>query len=148
MKLVKSSILNTTPEKIFLQLQKPSRLQEVASPILRFEFVNVKKLPKNWKIGKKYILNLYLFMHLYVGKHSIIIKKIDYKKKQIFSDESGLLAKIWNHKIYVNKYTNNKTHYTDEVEIHAGILTLFVWIFAYFFYSHRQKKWKKLAEQL
>ncbi len=148
MKLKISSILNSTPEKIFSELQKPSLLREVASPILGLKPVDRQQFPKKWEIGKVYTFNLYLLMCLYIGKHSISIKKIDHTKNQMISNESGFLTKTWNHTISVDKHANLKSYYSDEVEIQAGILTIFIWLFANLFYRHRQKKWKKIAEQL
>ena len=148
MKLKISSILNSTPEKIFSELQKPSLLQEVASPILKFKLVDKCQLPEKWEIEKVYTFNLYFLMYLYVGKHSISIKKIDYIKKQIISNEFGFLTKTWNHTIYVEEHANKKSHYTDEVEITADILTVFIWLFANLFYRHRQKRLGKIVEQL
>ena len=143
-----SSVLNSTSEKIFSELLKPSLLQEVASPLLKFKPVDKQRFPKKWKLGKVYTFKIYFLMFLYIGKHSICIKKINYAKKRIISNESGFLVKTWNHIICVRNHIKGKSIYTDDVEIHAGILTPLIWLFANLFYRHRQKKWKKIAEKL
>jgi hypothetical protein len=58
------------------------------------------------------------------------------------------MVKIWNHKIIMEKYGENITKYTDEVEIYAGIFTLFIALWGIIFYKHRQKKWEKIAKKL
>jgi hypothetical protein len=35
--------------------------------------------------------------------------------------------------------------YRDRVEVRAGVLTPFIWVFAQIFYRHRQRRWRRLA---
>jgi len=72
------------------------------------------------------------------------LNKIDEKKKEILSSENGTLTKVWNHKITVEKIEEKTVRYTDEIEIKAGLLTFFVWLFSHIFYRHRQRRWKQL----
>jgi hypothetical protein len=37
------------------------------------------------------------------------------------------------------------THYTDQVEIQAGLLTPLVWALASIFYRYRQFRWRRLV---
>ena len=37
--------------------------------------------------------------------------------------------------------------YTDRVEIQAGWKTLFIWLWANMFYTHRQRKWIRLLQE-
>jgi hypothetical protein len=59
---------------------------------------------------------------------------------------SGLI-KVWDHKISITTDAG-RTRYNDSVTIHAGVLTLPVWLFAQAFYRHRQRRWRLLARQL
>ena len=45
----------------------------------------------------------------------------------------------------MENFGENEIKYTDEVEIYAGIFTLFTAIWAKLFYKHRQKKWKRIS---
>lgn len=45
----------------------------------------------------------------------------------------------------LKKIDEETTLYSDEVEVQAGLLTIFVWVFAWFFYKHRQKRWAQLV---
>jgi hypothetical protein len=60
--------------------------------------------------------------------------------REIFTNEHGSLLKIWNHCIRVEPLSRSVLRYTDETEMDAGILTLFVWAFAHLFYRHRQRR--------
>jgi len=71
-----SSILESSAEKIFFELQKPALLKKIASPLLDFKCTNGKSFPIKWVEEKLYEFNLYGFMFLYFGKHTIIIKKL------------------------------------------------------------------------
>ena len=144
MKLKLTSKLNSTPGKIFEKIKNPSLLKKIAFPILRFDLIDPNQELKEWEVGKDYTFKLYFLNFLYLGIHKIKINRIDSDKKQIVSNESGSLVKIWNHTIFLEKLSNNQTQYTDELEIQAGLWTLFVWVFAVLFYSHRQNRLRKI----
>ena len=42
----------------------------------------------------------------------------------------------------------NGTLYADEIEIRAGLLTVFVWLFAHGFYRYRQMRWQRVIRRL
>ena len=142
-----TSIFNDNIKTIFLNLQNPYLLLKIASPILNFKTINPITLPNKWELNKKYKLKLYFFNFLPIGFHNIKVVKIDSENYEIVSNEHGNITSIWNHYIYLKKIDEKKTEYTDIVEIKAGFLTLFVYIFAHFFYRHRQKKWKKIIKE-
>ena len=64
----------------------------------------------------------------------------------IYSMEWNKHVPVWNHNITLVRLDEGHTRYTDQVEIHAGWKTLFVWLWANLFYAHRQKKWVALLE--
>ncbi|MFO7710653.1 MAG: hypothetical protein R6V53_02710 [Candidatus Woesearchaeota archaeon] len=138
MKVKVSSVLEASPENVFPLLQKISILQQVSAPLVSFK--PVKRIDDEWKVGKEYEFYLYL-LGIPLGKHTIRLKDIDAKNRILISEESGTIAKVWNHRIELQEY-EGKTLYTDEVDIHAGFLTFFVWVFANIFYRHRQRNWK------
>jgi hypothetical protein len=98
-------------------------------------------------VGKTYALRLSLFGFLPAGEHRITLASIDREANLIESRESGALAPIWNHTIRFHPLENGKLHYTDEIEIGAGLLTGVVWAFAHLFYRHRQRRWKMLLRR-
>jgi hypothetical protein len=75
------------------------------------------------------------------GVHTINIERFDID--EVRSREGNKFVPVWNHKIYL-KDLGGRTEYTDEVDIDAGWKTIFVWMWANAFYSHRQKKWLRL----
>jgi hypothetical protein len=139
-----TTIIDTSPEKLWEEIQKPKSLQYVAAPILFFYPVEGTDLEDSWETDKEYKLRLYFLKLIPLGFHKIVLKKIDHSKNEIISNESGFLAKVWNHSINFKAINTNQIVYTDTIEIRAGLLTLFIWLFSQFFYRHRQRKWKRL----
>ncbi len=115
--------------------------------MLVFKPIDGITLPEKWESGQEYALTISFFGILPLGKHTIKIINIDEEQLEILTNESGTLTKVWDHLIKIEVLNNKNIKYTDSVEIKAGILTLFVWLFAYVFYGHRQKKWKEILEQ-
>ncbi len=144
MKATFLTIIHVNGNKMWEELQKTSSLMYVASPILIFKSQDGGELPSTWSVEREYPLNLYAFHIVPLGKHYITVKKIDIKNKEIFTNEFGSLTKTWNHLMRVEVLDDNMVKYTDEIEIKAGMLTIFIWMFAQVFYRHRQRKWKKL----
>jgi len=144
MKATISTIIHANGNKMWEELQKTSSLMYVASPILIFKSQDGRELPSKWEVEREYPLKVYTFNIVPLGKHYIIVKRIDAKNKEIFTNEFGSLTKTWNHLVRVHVLGENIIKYTDEIEIKAGMLTAFIWMFAQVFYRHRQRKWKKL----
>ena len=144
MKATISTTISTSAEKMWDELQKVSSLVNVASPLLIFKSQDKNPLPEQWLIGQEYALSVFILGIIPLGKHVIKIIKIDAQNMQILSNEYGVLTRTWNHLIKVEKDTDYKIRYTDEIEIKAGMLTIAVWLFAQIFYRHRQKRLKKL----
>ena len=139
-----STVFDCTDEQLWRKIVEPKSLQFVAAPILHFEPLVAGELDGEWVVGKTYDLRLSLFGFLPAGEHRITLVSIDRAANLIESKESGLLAPVWNHTIRFHPLENGRLHYTDEIEIRAGLLTGLVWAFAHLFYRHRQRRWKKL----
>jgi len=73
---------------------------------------------------------------------------MDKDTNTVSSQESGLLARMWNHDISFREVGPGKVSYTDEIEIQAGCLTPAIWLFAHLFYRHRQRRWKVLFKEI
>ncbi|MCK5598686.1 hypothetical protein KAI78_03595 [bacterium] len=141
-----SSDFSASADLVFQKVMQPSLLVEVASPVIRFDPIMPAELPTIWNIDQEYIFKIYLFKIIPMGLHRIQLVKIDAKNKQISSMETGKIAKVWNHTIIIEKDTDGNARYTDIVEIKAGVVTFFVYLFAQLFYRHRQRKWKNLLK--
>lgn len=125
------------------ELQKVSSLMQVASPVLKFTTKTGDALPEKWAVGTEYGFRLFFFGVIPLGSHHIKLVKLDKQERKLVSNEHGSLARVWNHQIGFKSIDDESIQYTDSIEIHAGLLTVPIWLFAHFFYRHRQRKWKK-----
>ena len=139
-----STELACSEQALWQKIIEPSSLQFVASPVLDFRPEQHDALIGEWKVGIPYKLKLYFLKCIPLGRHTIQLVKIDKESNTIVSQENGSLARIWNHTIRFNQIGQNSVSYSDEIEIHAGWLTPFIWLFAQLFYRHRQRRWKLL----
>ncbi len=142
------TILPCTESQLWQKISQPTSLQYVASPILGFVPARGDELTGQWRVGCTYRLKLYFLKLIPLGWHTIRLLKMDKKTNTISSQESGLLAQVWNHNISFREVASGKVSYTDEIEIQAGWLTPAIWLFAHLFYRHRQRRWKVLLKEI
>jgi hypothetical protein len=60
--------------------------------------------------------------------------------KRLRDNGHSALIKTWDHRITIASDDQGGTLYRDEVEVRAGLLTPFIWVFAQIFYRHRQRR--------
>jgi hypothetical protein len=67
---------------------------------------------------------------------------------EIASREHGGPVSAWNHRLTFQETSPGSCRYTDSVEIHAGLATPTVVLFAHLVYRYRQWRWRALARVL
>jgi hypothetical protein len=139
-----STVFDCTAEQLWDEISRPASLRFVSAPLLHFEPLVPGELDGEWVVGRTYALRLSLFGFLPAGQHRITLVNIDREANLIESKESGALSPVWNHTIRFQPFGDGRLHYTDEIEIQAGLLTGVVWAFAHVFYRHRQRRWRTL----
>jgi len=142
-----STHIPCSEDELWEKIMDPKSLQFVASPILKFIPVGNNDLDKEWELNRVYNLNIYLFGFFTLGRHRIRVVTIDRNENKIESQESGLLASVWNHTILFRQTDRKSVQYTDIIEVKAGLLTPFIWGFAHLFYRHRQRRWKSIFKR-
>jgi hypothetical protein len=86
-------------------------------------------------------------------RHTIIISFPDddeggrAMEHRIRDNGHGSLAAKWDHLITISQGTDGNVVYTDDVEVSAGWLTPFVWLYAHVFYRYRQYRWRRLVRR-
>jgi hypothetical protein len=130
------------------ELQRPALHREVIRPLFRFEPIDPPQFPERWPVGATLHFRGYLFGIIPIGTHTIFIERIDPATREIQSREVGGLVRRWDHLICVRTTGEGQTLYSDAIIIEAGWLTLFVWLFAQWFYRHRQRRWRRVARRL
>lgn len=151
MKVSRSTRIDLLPATVWAEVQTARLLQHVAWPMVRFGPVGETSLDA-FQPGGRDQVKLRLFGFIPFGTQWIVTslnepETGEWPKRLRDNGYSALIAK-WDHWITVAPDADGGTHYSDDVEISAGILTPFICGFAQIFYWHRQRRWRGLARTL
>jgi hypothetical protein len=148
MKVDLQTRLAMSPEDVWQRVLTPELLFHIAAPLVRFRFVGCDA-PVQWSDGSRYLVAIKLFGLLPFGEQWIVpTLQSDPARvwpKRLRDNGHSALIKTWDHWITIASDGQGGTLYRDEVEVHAGLLTPFIWVFAQIFYRHRQRRWRSLA---
>lgn len=142
--VIRTSIFQGTKRDVYEKLQKVETLQYIAYPYATFEATDQNQ-DFQWKEGKVFSFKFRLFGFIPFGIHTIRILRFN-EETGIYTEEGNKHVPVWNHEIILETIDEKQLRYTDKVEIQAGWKTSIVYAWAYMFYSHRQRKWKKLLK--
>ena len=137
--------LNTSPETAWTLVKKPATLVYVARGFLKFS--EAGHFPLEWAQGQKLQTRLWFF-YIFPGwwQHRMEAVEVDDIQRVIRSHESGFCY-TWDHTIRIVE-THSGCEYSDEIDIQAGLMTIFVWLYANVFYRYRQARWRRLVGQI
>jgi hypothetical protein len=126
--------------------KRPATLLRVTRGFLGFS--GFERIPSEWREGMV-VHTRFWFFHLFPAwwSHTMTVKQIDEDRRVIASSECGGIIRVWNHTIRVSPAPPGCV-YSDEIEIQAGLLTLFIWLYANIFYRYRQARWRQLSREL
>lgn len=144
--LTVSTTLRASPDLVWRAVKRPETLRRVARGLLSFDAVG--DWPEQWQPGDCVTARLRLFHVLPLWKHRIVIQQVDEGGRAIRSEECGGPVTTWSHVIRVTQRFGGMCHYTDEIEIRAGLLTPLMWLFAHGFYRYRQWRWRSVVASL
>ena len=141
-----STVLTCAFDQAVAQVKTPKLLHFVAEPLVRFTAVNPSRLPDTWSEGT-YWVRLHLFGLVPFGQQAIVISMPQTENGFALRDAGhSALIRTWDHLITIRPHGRDSI-YRDQVEVRAGILTPFIWLFAQIFYRHRQRRWRTLVGQ-
>jgi carbon monoxide dehydrogenase subunit G len=152
MRLSLTTLLDAPTERAWRHLQKPTLLEFVAAPLLTFDPLDPSSFPETFEDGDEILVDLKLLGWIPLGTQTIRVAVGDVDdtpgaRLYTMRDEgTGEVASTWDHTITLRETPDGKTAYTDEVDVDAGVLTPFVWLFAHAFYRYRQARWRTLVE--
>lgn len=145
-----ATMLDCPPERAWQEVQTSRLLAYIAAPLVAFEPVAPPALPERWA-EERYLVQMRLFGHIPFGEQWIVITRpvIDttpgYQHYQLRDNGHGDVIATWDHWIIMRETEDGRTHYTDQVEVRAGLLTPFIWAYASLFYRWRQHRWRRLV---
>jgi hypothetical protein len=148
MRVVVQSVLPNCAEIIWKEVLTSRLLVEVTAPLVAIRPVDHESLPDRWTAGTTVRVRSYLFGIVPLGTRALRFERIDPMAREIQTRESDPLVRRWDHLISIRPADNGCCQYCDQIEIEAGWLTAGVWLFAQWFYRHRQRRWKAVAKRL
>jgi len=134
------------PKQVIEQVKTSRLLRYVAAPLIVFKPISYSGFPTEWHEGTHWV-KLFLWGIIPMGKQAIVISYPSPREADTFvlrDNGHSALIKTWDHLITVQPCEGG-TCYTDRVDVKAGVLTPFVWLFARIFYAHRQRRWRHLV---
>jgi hypothetical protein len=150
MRVQVSTKLDCASQQVWREVQTSRLLEHISAPLLTFEPLDPPVLPTVWE-KRRYVVRMKLFGMLPLGRQAIEISTplIDYtsgrQMYQIRDNGYGDLIATWDHLISICEAADGRTHYTDRIDIRAGVLTPLIWLFAQVLYRHRQRRWRRLV---
>lgn len=141
------SVWACDPDYVWDKVQQSATLTYVMRPLIRIRPVGMAAFPLRWSGKTTVPCKLYLLGFLPLGTRQLTFEKIDDSQREIQTRETDPIVRRWDHLIRVEPAGPGRTRYSDTIEIEAGPLTGLVSLFARFFYQHRQRRWRAIAEQ-
>lgn len=149
-----STRLAAPPEWVVAQLQSTAVFRYITAPLVHFAPDKGAAWPAAWTPGEL-SLRLRLFGLVPIGRQQVRIciepAPEGSEWPTLRDNGEGTLMQRWDHRITVHPLPGGHTWYTDDVELQARYLP---WLmtpvsaaFAYWFYRHRQRRWRVLAAQ-
>lgn len=111
-------------------------------------FCDADQFPIEWQQGTTQTTRLLFFGLLPAWRHSLTFKAVNDSERVLCTNEGGGLITLWNHTIKVVPVGDRSCIYLDDVEVKAGVLTIFVWAYAQLFYRYRQLRWRTLLRRV
>ncbi|MCB1705726.1 MAG: hypothetical protein KDI17_12735 [Halioglobus sp.] len=127
-------------------MKKSSTLVFVTKGLLGF--AGARQFPSEWQQGATQSTRLLFFGFIPAWRHSLTFRTINEAEMLMYTDEGGGLVPVWKHAIKVVPTDDRSCVYEDDVEIQAGLLTVFVWLYAQIFYRYRHLRWQLLLRRL
>ena len=144
MRLRLSTDLDCAPERAWIHTLDTRSLNRLVAPLLVFEPVDPDSFPAIWADGGRYPVRLWALGVVPLGTHRIetTVRRLDSTPGEraycLRDDGSGDLVSRWDHRMVVEETDENRTRYTDAVDLEAGLLTPLLWFGAHVLYRYRQ----------
>ena len=135
--------LPTSAERAWRALKKRDTFLYITRGLLGF--AGADEWPQEFRQGDTIETRLLFFHLLPAWRHTLHVVGLHEGDRELRSRESGGPIRQWNHTIVIDPVAEDRCHYTDEIDIEAGLLTPLVWVYAHAFYRYRQRRWRRLT---
>jgi hypothetical protein len=146
MKVSASCVIPASADRVWTEIGSTRLLKYVCAPMQYFVPIEPAAFPERWHEGR-FKVGLRAFGFLPVGTQWVVISEIAATAniRRLRDNGHGDLARRWDHLITVAPRPDGQTDYRDDIDVEAGILTPIIWAYAWIYYRHRQRRWRRLA---
>jgi hypothetical protein len=148
MRVFLQSVLPCSADQAWAAVQTSALLKEICAPLIYFQAARGEEIPERWSSESPNRLRPKMFGILPLATRTLAWERIDQQKREIQTREHDAMIRRWDHRMQMEPAGENQCRYTDDIEIQAGVLTPLVWLWAEWFYRHRQKRWRRVAQRL
>lgn len=134
--------LPASAEHVWQALLRRDTFRYITRGALSFD--GIELWPERFTAGATLTTRMRLLGIVPLWSHQLQVVRIDELARELLSHEHGGLVRRWNHRIKVSPDGARQSHYVDEIDIDAGLLTPLIWLFAQLFYRYRQMRWRYL----
>lgn len=138
--------LSAPATAVWRAVKTPDAFRTVTRGVLTMPVI--KQRDDDWREGETVAGWVFLFGLIPFSHHTLHISRIDDSAMTLNSRESGGLLRRWNHDIVVTAVGGSRCNYRDRIDIDAGVFTPIVVLYARWFYTTRQRRWRELAKKL
>jgi ligand-binding SRPBCC domain-containing protein len=142
----RSTLLDAPADSVWAAVRTPAAFRTVTRRLLVMPAIADRH--NDWCEGETVVGWVFLFGFLPFSRHHLHVARIDESTRTLSSREFGGVITTWNHDIEVTPIDAASCRYCDRIEIHAGILTSAIVVYARWFYRMRQRRWRALARGL
>ncbi len=135
--------LPISAEVAFTLAQKVETFRYVVFPLFTIPHLEV---PETLAPGVEGSARLWWFGIIPGWKHHL--KLIAVGDNEIYTNEHGGPARIWNHRLTFEPLTATSCRYTDQIEVQGGLLGLGTRVIARGLFRYRHRRWRALARVL
>lgn len=145
MKAVITSKLEIPAIDAWQRVKQSRTLVYVCKGLLSFD--NSEQFPEVWQEEQTIHTRLIFFGLIPGWEHCLRFVRLSDEAMTLCTHEHGGMVQKWNHEISIRQASPTSCLYRDTVDIHAGLMTPLVWLFAQILYRYRQRRWRHLTRE-
>ena len=139
-----SSVFDCDKGTLFAEVMKSKSFFYVSYPVVKFVPEKRYPIPKKWENGK-YLVKMKMFGMIPFPKQWIVMSVYE-EDYRLCDNGYSTVIKKWGHSISLADTEDGRVSYSDTIEIDAGVLTPFIFLYAKAFFKHRHRRWRNLVE--
>ena len=138
------SRLQAPADTVWAAVKRPETLVHVTRGFMSFD----GPVPTSWAPGEPIVTHPRMFGRIPMSAHTIVVTAVDDERRELRTEEHGGVVRSWRHRIAVVPDGPDACHYSDAIDIDAGVATPAVAAWAHAFYRWRHRRWRPYAREL